>query len=78
MSKNLDEVISRKEEKRVMSYIPNMMTIANFICGVLAIYSVFFHDMFGAVMFIITGMVFDLFDAWSLGNSVLFQKLAES
>ena len=31
MSKNLDEVMSRKEEKRVMSYIPNMMTIANFI-----------------------------------------------
>ena len=45
-----------------MSYIPNMMTIANFICGILAIYSVFFQDMYGAVMFIITGMVFDLFD----------------
>ena len=62
MSKNLDEVMSRKEEKRVMSYIPNMMTIANFICGILAIYSVFAHDMYGAVMFIITGMIFDLFD----------------
>ncbi|MGR5925715.1 CDP-diacylglycerol--serine O-phosphatidyltransferase [Bacillus pacificus] len=62
MSKNLNEVMSRKEEKRVMSYIPNMMTIANFICGILAIYSVFFQDMYGAVMFIITGMVFDLFD----------------
>ncbi|PGU01331.1 MULTISPECIES: CDP-diacylglycerol--serine O-phosphatidyltransferase [Bacillus] len=62
MSKNLDEVMNRKEEKRVMSYIPNMMTIANFICGILAIYSVFASDMYGAVMFIITGMVFDLFD----------------
>lgn len=62
MSKNLDEAMSRKEEKHVMSYIPNMMTIANFICGVLAIYSVFVQDMYGAVMFIITGMVFDLFD----------------
>lgn len=62
MSKNLDEVMSRKEEKRVMSYIPNMMTIANFICGILAIYSVFAHDMYGAIMFIIIGMIFDLFD----------------
>ena len=62
MSKNLNEVMSRKEEKRVMSYIPNMMTIANFICGILAIYSVFFQDMYGAVLFIIIGMVFDLFD----------------
>ncbi|KAA0764552.1 CDP-diacylglycerol--serine O-phosphatidyltransferase [Bacillus sp. SH5-2] len=62
MSKNLDEAMSRKEEKRVMSYIPNMMTIANFMCGILAIYSIFFQDIYGAVMFIITGMVFDLFD----------------
>lgn len=62
MSKNLGEVMSRKEEKRVMSYIPNMMTIANFVCGLLAIHAVFVHDMYGAVLFIITGMVFDLFD----------------
>lgn len=33
MSKNVDEAISRKEEKHVMSYIPNMITIANFVCG---------------------------------------------
>ncbi|MFK4467506.1 CDP-diacylglycerol--serine O-phosphatidyltransferase [Bacillus sp. RC252] len=50
-----------------MSYIPNMITIANFVCGLLAIHAVFVHDifvhdMYGAVMFIITGMVFDLFD----------------
>ena len=51
MSKNLDEVMSRKEEKRVMSYIPNMMTIANFVCGLLAIYAILFHDMYlGAVL----------------------------
>lgn len=62
MSKNLDEAISRKEEKHVMSYIPNMITIANFVCGLLAIHAVFVDDMHGAVMFIITGMVFDLFD----------------
>ncbi|HFU7087320.1 MULTISPECIES: CDP-diacylglycerol--serine O-phosphatidyltransferase [Bacillus] len=62
MSKARDEAISRKEGKHVMSYIPNMMTIANFVCGLLAIHAVFVHDMYGAVMFIITGMVFDLFD----------------
>ncbi len=40
MSKNLDEAISRREEKHVMGYIPNMITIANFVCGLLAIYAV--------------------------------------
>lgn len=79
MSKNLDEAISRKEEKHVMSYIPNMITIANFVCGLLAIHAVFVDDMYGAVMFIITGMVLDLFDGnLSLGNLILFQKLVES
>ncbi len=62
MSKNLDEAISRKEEKRVMSYIPNMITIANFVCGLLAIYAVFVHDMYLGAVFIITGMLFDFFD----------------
>ncbi len=54
--------MSKKEGKHVMSYIPNMITIANFVCGLLAIHAVFVHDMYGVVMFIITGMVFDLFD----------------
>ncbi|MGH1256706.1 MULTISPECIES: CDP-diacylglycerol--serine O-phosphatidyltransferase [Bacillus] len=62
MSKKQDEAISRKEEKHVMSYIPNMLTISNFVCGLLAIHAVFVQDMYGAVLFIITGMVFDLFD----------------
>ncbi|MED1269029.1 CDP-diacylglycerol--serine O-phosphatidyltransferase [Bacillus mycoides] len=62
MSKNLDEAISRKEEKPVMSYIPNMITIANFVCGLLAIYAVLVHDMYLGAVFIITGMLFDFFD----------------
>ncbi|RBP28063.1 MULTISPECIES: CDP-diacylglycerol--serine O-phosphatidyltransferase [Bacillus] len=62
MSKTRDEAISRKEEKRVMSYIPNMITIANFVCGLLAIYAVFVHDMYLGAVFIITGMLFDFFD----------------
>ncbi|MED1403577.1 CDP-diacylglycerol--serine O-phosphatidyltransferase [Bacillus mycoides] len=62
MSKNLDEAISRKEEKPVMSYIPNMITIANFVCGLLAIYAILVHDMYLGAVFIITGMLFDFFD----------------
>ncbi|MEH7751525.1 CDP-diacylglycerol--serine O-phosphatidyltransferase [Bacillus toyonensis] len=62
MSKNLDEAISRKEENHVMSYIPNMITIANFVCGLLAIYAVFVHDIYLGAVFIITGMLFDFFD----------------
>ncbi|PFE04972.1 CDP-diacylglycerol--serine O-phosphatidyltransferase [Bacillus cereus] len=45
-----------------MSYIPSIITIANFICGLLAIYSVFVHDIYFGMIFIITGMLFDLFD----------------
>ena len=45
-----------------MSYIPSMITIANFICGLLAIYSVLVHDIYSGVTFIFTGMFFDLFD----------------
>lgn len=45
-----------------MSYIPSMITIANFTCGLLAIYSVLVHDFYFGVIFIITGMLFDLFD----------------
>ena len=62
MSKNVDEAISRKEGKRVMSYIPNMITIANFVCGLLAIYAVFVHDIYLGAVFIITGMLFDFLD----------------
>ncbi len=62
MSKNVDEAISRKEEKCIMSFIPNMITIANFICGLLAIYAVFVHDIYLGAVFIITGMLFDFFD----------------
>ncbi|KAA1803948.1 hypothetical protein FXB61_005374 [Bacillus cereus] len=37
--------MSKKEGKHVMSYIQNMITIANFVCGLLAIYAVFVHYM---------------------------------
>ena len=51
MSKKQDETISRKEGKHVMSYIPNMITIANFVCGLWAIHAVFVHDIYlGAVL----------------------------
>lgn len=62
MSKNVDEAISRKEEKCIMSFIPNMITIANFVCGLLAIYAVFVHDIYLGAVFIITGMLFDFLD----------------
>ena len=62
MSKKQDETISRKEGKHAMSYIPNMITIANFVCGLLAIHAVFVHDIYLGAVFIITGMLFDLFD----------------
>ncbi|EJS65810.1 CDP-diacylglycerol--serine O-phosphatidyltransferase [Bacillus cereus] len=62
MSKNFDEAINRKEEKHVMSYIPNMITIANFVCGLLAIYAIFAHDIYLGAVFIISGMLFDFFD----------------
>ncbi|MCY8976762.1 CDP-diacylglycerol--serine O-phosphatidyltransferase [Bacillus atrophaeus] len=45
-----------------MNYIPSMITIGNFICGLLAIHSLLFHNIHSAVIFIFTGMFLDFFD----------------
>lgn len=45
-----------------MSYIPCIVTIGNFICGLLAIYSLLFLDIYSAVIFIFTGLILDIFD----------------
>lgn len=45
-----------------MCYIPNIITIGNFISGLIAIYSLLVHDIRSAIIFIILGLLFDLFD----------------
>ncbi|QNK89142.1 CDP-diacylglycerol--serine O-phosphatidyltransferase [Sporosarcina sp. resist] len=45
-----------------MKNIPSMITIGNFICGILAICSLFFHDIYAAAFFIFVGMFLDFFD----------------
>lgn len=45
-----------------MNYIPSMITIGNFICGLLAVHSLIFHNIHSAVIFIFTGMFLDFFD----------------
>ncbi|MGG2106660.1 CDP-diacylglycerol--serine O-phosphatidyltransferase [Lysinibacillus pakistanensis] len=45
-----------------MKYIPCMITIGNFICGLLAIHSLLFHNPSEAVFFIFVGMFLDFFD----------------
>lgn len=45
-----------------MNYIPCMITIGNFICGLLAIHSLLYHNIHSAVLFIFTGMFLDFFD----------------
>ncbi|MCE4048844.1 CDP-diacylglycerol--serine O-phosphatidyltransferase [Bacillus sp. Au-Bac7] len=45
-----------------MIYLANIITICNFICGVLSIYSLLLNNTFSAMMFICFGMFFDLFD----------------
>ncbi|MEX3745098.1 MULTISPECIES: CDP-diacylglycerol--serine O-phosphatidyltransferase [Lysinibacillus] len=45
-----------------MKYIPCMITIGNFICGLLAIRSLFIQDFYSAVFFIFVGMFLDFFD----------------
>ncbi|ASS69991.1 MULTISPECIES: CDP-diacylglycerol--serine O-phosphatidyltransferase [Bacillus] len=45
-----------------MNYIPCIITIGNFICGLLAIYSLLVHDIYSAVTFIFTGLILDFFD----------------
>ncbi|KOP72702.1 CDP-diacylglycerol--serine O-phosphatidyltransferase [Lysinibacillus sp. FJAT-14745] len=45
-----------------MKHIPCMITIGNFICGLLAVHSLLFHDIYSAVTFIFVGMFLDFFD----------------
>ncbi|AME06563.1 CDP-diacylglycerol--serine O-phosphatidyltransferase [Bacillus siamensis] len=45
-----------------MNYIPSMITIGNFICGLLSIHSLLYHNIHSAVIFIFTGMFLDFFD----------------
>ncbi|OLQ46131.1 CDP-diacylglycerol--serine O-phosphatidyltransferase [Bacillus licheniformis] len=45
-----------------MNYIPCMITIGNFTCGLLAIHSLLYHNIHSAVLFIFTGMFLDFFD----------------
>ncbi|MCY8278691.1 CDP-diacylglycerol--serine O-phosphatidyltransferase, partial [Bacillus inaquosorum] len=37
-----------------MNYIPCMITIGNFTCGLLAIHSLLYHNIHSAVLFIFT------------------------
>lgn len=45
--------------------IPTMLTLCNFVSGVLAIYAVFAQRFNIAVLLICLGLVFDLFDGWA-------------
>ncbi|MGG3195386.1 CDP-diacylglycerol--serine O-phosphatidyltransferase [Priestia aryabhattai] len=45
-----------------MIYIPNMITIVNLICGLLAIYSLLVQDIYSAATLIFIGLFFDFFD----------------
>ncbi|MCI3988297.1 CDP-alcohol phosphatidyltransferase family protein, partial [Bacillus vallismortis] len=44
-----------------MNYIPCMLTIGIFICGLLAIHSLLYHNIHSAVLFNFTGMLLVLF-----------------
>ena len=45
--------------------IPTMLTLCNFVSGVLAIYAVFAQRFSIAVLLICFGLVFDLLDGWA-------------
>ena len=45
-----------------MIYIPNMITIGNLLCGLLAIYSLLVQDIYTAATLIFIGLFFDFFD----------------
>ena len=48
-----------------MLYIfPNVITICNFVCGVLSIYSVLFLNIYASIAFICIGALFDLMDGF--------------
>jgi CDP-diacylglycerol--serine O-phosphatidyltransferase len=45
--------------------IPNMLTLANLLCGVLAINLIFDHNINGALLLVVAGTIFDFFDGFA-------------
>ncbi len=58
----MNKLITILEVGYILSYLANIITICNFICGVLSIYSCVSNNTFAAMVFICLGMIFDLFD----------------
>ncbi len=49
----------------IKRHIPNIITLSNLFCGILAIEQAFYHQYFWAGSFIILGATFDFFDGFS-------------
>ena len=45
--------------------LPTMLTLCNFVCGLLAIYAIFEQNFYIAIVCICLGLLFDLFDGWT-------------
>lgn len=45
--------------------IPNLLTLANLLCGLLAINLIFDHNINGALLLVVAGTVFDFFDGFA-------------
>lgn len=45
--------------------IPNILTLANLLCGVLAINLIFDHNINGALLLVVAGTIFDFFDGFA-------------
>lgn len=45
--------------------LPTMLTLCNFVCGLLAIFAVFEQNFYFAIVCICLGLFFDLFDGWT-------------
>ncbi|MFI3295049.1 MAG: CDP-diacylglycerol--serine O-phosphatidyltransferase [Rikenellaceae bacterium] len=50
---------------KMFSWVPNFLTICNLLCGVMAIFSIFYGDFTLAFWLIICGAIFDFFDGFA-------------
>ncbi len=65
----------------IKRHIPNIITLSNLFCGILAIEQAFLHHFFWAGTFILLGATFDFFDGFSarlLGVSNIIGKELDS
>lgn len=56
--------MTNSTEKKWYAFVPNMLTLSNLICGVVALYFAFVNELQTSLILMLTGGLFDFFDGF--------------